>query len=222
MPSTQKILIICLYNEWNSTGTNHSFISYPFCNEVENKQILILPSFCKYRVSLVKNRAANLLLSRFQQKWIWIKPCGFAQIFRENVSLFNWNWDIWDLMGFYSCPSLGHYWNNVLCLRFLYNEINKKGKDNMDKTDRAQESDPLTDPDGGHLFNDIKSEMRNIKCRLKKIWWQNLTQAMQMRLFPGNYKLSSNSPLVASRVSVSTSIVASVSLWFWNIVLVSW
>lgn len=38
----------------------------------------------------------------------------------------------------------------------------------MDKTDRAQESDPLTNSDGGHLFNDIKSEMRNIKCRLVK------------------------------------------------------
>lgn len=39
---------------------------------------------------------------------------------------------------------------------------------NVDKSDRAQESDPLTDSDGGHLFNDIKLEMRNIRWRLVK------------------------------------------------------
>lgn len=33
---------MCSHNKWNSTGTNHFFISYPFCNEVENKQFLIL------------------------------------------------------------------------------------------------------------------------------------------------------------------------------------
>lgn len=42
VPATQELLNIYLHNKQNSTGTNHSFISFPSCNEVENKQFLIL------------------------------------------------------------------------------------------------------------------------------------------------------------------------------------
>lgn len=82
----------------------------------------------------------------------------------------------------------------------------------MDKTDRVQESDPLTDSDGGHLFSDIKLEVRNIRWRLvKENLMAEFNSSYENETFC-NLKISSNSPPVASRVSVSTSIVALVSL----------
>lgn len=86
----------------------------------------------------------------------------------------------------------------------------------VDKSDRAQESDPLMNSDGGQLFNDIKLEMRNIRWRLVK---ENLMAKFNLscvnETFPKQLKntlqLSSNYPPLASRVSASTPIV-SVSL----------